>query len=299
MDNKKDPLQKDEKRFSDDYKDGPSPPQRLRITAVHPVTRRQVAKDFSLKKYSIEEATKLAREWKASILAIKPEDSSSPPPPMTNVPQIFKTRHIDSVQLPKNDYGMSWLLLGSTRSGKSTLMNYLYENIFRAHICVLHTASIQSDIYKPLQKSCAIAPMFIPELIDETAKINKETKNHYQFCHIIDDIVDKRNSKSLLKLLTIYRNSRLSTMITGQELSIFNAIGRSNINFVVLMKLNSAMAIEKVIKTYLRPYFPPGTRLDEMIRIYQQLTSDHAFIVIDNINGDIFMSKLTEAEIKH
>lgn len=274
-----------------------APPSRLRITAIHPLTRRQVSKDFSLKKHSIEEATKLAREWKAKILALKPEDAPAPPVPAT-VNSIFKTKHIDSIELPKNEYGMSFLLLGSTRSGKSTLMNYLYNTIFRSHICVLHTASIQSDIYKPLLKSCAIAPMFIPELIDETAKMNKDTKNHYQFCHIIDDIVDKRNSKSLLKLLTIYRNSRLSTMITGQELSIFNAIGRSNINFVVLMKLNSAMAIEKVIKTYLRPYFPSGTRLDEMIRIYQQLTSDHAFIVIDNINGDIFLSKLTAEEAK-
>jgi hypothetical protein len=140
--------------------------------------------------------------------------------------------------------------------------------------------------------------MYCPELIDETAKMNKDTKNHYQVCHIIDDIVDKRNSKTLLKLLTIYRNSRISTMITGQELSIFNAIGRSNINFVILMKLNSALAIEKAVKTYLRPYFPPGTRLDEMIRMYQQLTQDHAFIVIDNINGDIFISKLTAEEAK-
>lgn len=268
---------------------------RLRVTAVNPITRRQVSKDFSLKKYSLEEAKKLAYEWKAGILALKPEDVPSKPLPAI-ASSLFKTKHIDSLELPDNKYGMSFLLLGSTRSGKSTLMNYLYEHIFRSHICILHTASVQSDIYKPLVKSCAIAPMFIPELIDESAKLNKDTKNHYQFCHIIDDIVDKRNSKTLLKLLTIYRNSRISTMITGQELSIFNAIGRSNINFVILMKLNSAMAIEKAVKTYLRPYFPSGTRLDEMIRIYQQLTSDHGFIVIDNINGDIFISKLTAEE---
>lgn len=287
MDNKK------EDSPPDDIK----PPSRLRITAIHPITRRQVSKDFSLKKHGIEGATKMAREWKAKILALKPEDVPVAPVPAI-ASTIFKTKHIDSLELPKNEYGMSFLLLGSTRSGKSTLMNYLYEHIFRSYICVLHTASMQSDIYKPLMKSCALAPMYIPELIDETAKMNKDTKNHYQFCHIIDDIVDKKNSKTLLKLLTIYRNSRISTMITGQELSIFNAIGRSNINFVVLMKLNSAMAIEKAVKTYLRPYFPSGTRLDEMIRIYQQLTSDHGFIVIDNINGDIFLSKLTAEEAK-
>ena len=282
----------------DNKNEVPEGATRLRVTAINPITRRQVSKDISLKKYTLEEAKRLAKEWKEGILSLQSSEEQQTKPAPQIQSSLFKTKHIDSLQLPDNKYGMSFLLLGSTRSGKSTLMNYMYEHIFRSHICILHTASIQSDIYKPLLKSCAIAPMFIPELIDETAKLNKDTKNHYQFCRIIDDIVDKRNSKTLLKLLTIYRNSRISTMITGQELSIFNAIGRSNINYVILMKLNSAMAIEKAVKTYLRPYFPSGTRLDEMIRIYQQLTADHGFIVIDNINGEIFISKLTAEEAK-
>jgi hypothetical protein len=88
------------------------------------------------------------------------------------------------------------------------------------------------------------------------------------------------------------RNSRINGIITGQELTIFNSIARTNINFVVLMRLNSDMAIEKAVKSYLRSFFPADYNLNQMIRAYKNLTDDHNFFVIDNINGGIFLSRL-------
>jgi hypothetical protein len=171
-------------------------------------------------------------------------------------------------------------------------MLHLWELFFKSQIGILHTASHQSEIYKPLAKAVACAPMFCSELIKETSKINGATKNHYKFLHIIDDVVDKKNNKELIKLLTIGRNHRLSTIITGQELSIFNAIGRSNINFVCLFKLGSDMAIEKVIKQYLRSSFPSDMSLNDMIKVYKKVTNNHGFFCIDNLNDKVFTSKL-------
>lgn len=209
----------------------------------------------------------------------------------------FEMRNIEMLRLPDRGSGISFLIMGSTRSGKSTIMNYIYENVFKTYITVLHTASAHSSVYKPLAKACAIASEYHPELINETYKINRHTDNEYEFCHIIDDVVDRKNDSELKKLLCVYRNSRISAIITGQSLTIFNNITRGNINYVMLGYLNSDAAVEQCIKAYLISYFPKGMRMDDKIKAYRQLTLGHHFIVIDNIHGDIFRTKLTREQL--
>jgi len=279
--------------------------QTLVFTAVDPHSKRQRTKKFSLSKHSKEQAIAQGEAWRKEV-----QDGKHPFVPGNkkkglisenddekdevgyNPATLFKSENIDNLSVPDDKFGMSFLLLGATRSGKSTLMLHLWEHFFKSQICILHTASHQSEIYKPLAKAVACAPMFCSELIAETSKINGATKNYYKFCHIVDDVVDKKNNKELIKLLTIGRNHRLSTVITGQELSIFNAIGRSNINFVCLFKLGSDMAIEKVIKQYLRSSFPSDMALNDMIKVYKKVTENHGFFCIDNLNDKIFISRL-------
>jgi hypothetical protein len=285
----------------------------IRFSAIDPATHRQKHKSFSTKRYTREQIEKLGKEWVEEVRAGK----HSPPVKnkgnmavsTSNIDesytseeeenpghhvQLFRSQSIDSLNTPDDKFGMSFLLLGQTRSGKSTLMVHLWETYFKGHICILHTNSHQSEIYKPLAKGCACCPFFSPELISETSKINGATKNYYKFLHIIDDVVDKKNNKELIKLLTIGRNHRLSTIITGQELSIFNSIGRSNINFVCLFKLGSDFAIEKVIKQYLRSSFPSDMGLNDMIKVYKHITRNHGFFVIDNLNDKVFVSRLND-----
>lgn len=279
----------------------------IRFTAIDPITHRQKNKSFSTKRYKREEIEKLGAEWVADVKAGKyspkqPEKNehtgidddakSTSSDESENKKFLFEVDKVDNLETPDDKFGMSFLLLGQTRSGKSTLMIYLWEHFFKGHIAVLHTGSHQSEIYKPLAKGCCVAPFFGKELLSETSKINSETDNHYKFLHIIDDIVDKKNSKELIKLLTIGRNHRLSTIITGQELSIFNSIGRSNINFVCLFKLGSDFAIEKVIKQYLRSSFPSDMSMNDMIKCYKKITQNHGFFVIDNLNDKVFVSRL-------
>ena len=212
--------------------------------------------------------------------------------------EAFDERDISTLKLPNREFGISILLMGSTRAGKTCMMNYLYENIFKQHaITVLHTTSIQSGIYKPLLKSCAIATEYHPELLAESYKINKHTNNHYEFLHIIDDVVDKKNDPQLKRLLTTYRNSRISGIITGQSLTIFNSITRGNINYVCLGYLNSDASVEQAIKTYLISYFPKGMRLDDKIKAYRELTKNYHWIIIDSIHGETFRTKLRSDQL--
>ena len=104
--------------------------------------------------------------------------------------------------------------------------------------------------------------------------------------------MDKKYDKELLKLLTIYRNSRISTIICSQALTISNSIARGNINNVMLFKLNSDEAIEKVIKAYLLSYYPTRMKMIDKIKRYREETENHTFYYIDNIAGTISRSKI-------
>ena len=209
----------------------------------------------------------------------------------------FVFRDIETLKLPSREHGISFLMCASTRAGKSVLMNYIWENVFKNHITILHTGSPQAHIYKPLKDRVALAPEYIPELVNESYRINKRTDNHYEFLHILDDCVQSKNDVELKKLLCIYRNSRVSGMISGQSLTIFNNITRGNINYVCLGYLNSDASVEQVIKAYLVSYFPSRMRLADKIKAYREMTKDHHFIIIDNIHGEVFRTRLKHSQI--
>jgi hypothetical protein len=123
-------------------------------------------------------------------------------------------------------------------------------------------------------------------------QINHGTKNHYKFCIILDDLTHVKNDKEYLRLLTIYRNSRINCIISSQGISMFNKTARGNINFVFLGRMNSDAEVEKVIKEYLISYFPKNINMSEKISMYRKCTEDHWFFVIDQVGGDFFRTKL-------
>jgi len=197
-------------------------------------------------------------------------------------------RKLSSIDPPVT---VSFGLIGSTRSGKSTAMLYLWERFFKDQVTIMMSGSPHGDIYTPLRKSSAICPEFRSELIKDTFKMNMARKNAYPTTFIFDDMLDGKNSKALCKLLTIGRNLSCSTLICAQELSILNSIGRTNLNYILCFRLNSDMAVEKVVKNYLRHALPKGT-LAQQIGIYKALTTDHRFFVIDCLANEIFLSKI-------
>ena len=221
--------------------------------------------------------------------AKKGKDAPSAAEPAKPIP----LQNIETLQVPDSKFGMSFLLLGSTRSGKSTLVNYLFERYFKKHISILMSNSLQSDAYKPLLKKCVVSDLYHPEVLKDLYMINHSTKNHYPFLVILDDLTHVRNDKQYQRLLTIYRNSRISCLIVAQSSSIMNASGRTNINFVCLFKLNSDEEIEKVIKKYLISRFPTSMKMADKIRFYRQATEDHHFFFIDNFTGNVCLTKIS------
>jgi Poxvirus A32 protein len=190
------------------------------------------------------------------------------------------------------DDTFSVLCLGSTRSGKSYAIRYILNEYANKHIKVCMTQSSHADIYKDFGNNTVICKAFFPEVLSNMYKINSKTENHYPFMTIIDDVVTAKNDKEMLKLLTLYRNTRISAIIAGQASAIINATGRTNINYICLFKLNSDEEIEKVIKKYLRSRFPPTYKLPDMMRYYRQATENHQFFFINNFTGECHLTKI-------
>jgi hypothetical protein len=208
-------------------------------------------------------------------------------------------RNIDELDTPDGKFGFSVLLCGSTRSGKTSMMNYIYDKHFRKHITTVMSNSLNSDAYDFIKKYCVLTDLYHPEMLKEMYKINHSTSNHYQFCIILDDLTNVKNDKEYLRLLTIYRNSRISCIVSAQGISMFNKTARGNINYVILGRLNSDAEVEKVIKEYCISYFPREMNMTDKIKYYRALCDDHWFLVLDQVNGNFFRTKLRPEQMRN
>lgn len=189
--------------------------------------------------------------------------------------------------------GASVLMIGSTRCGKTTALKYILKKYFKDHIGVIFSESAKSPAYQDMKNpNLPLSSAWIPALIKDMYQINKETKNHYDFMVILDDMPSVKFDKELLKLTTIYRNSNLSSICCVQSPALLTPTARSNFNFVFLFHANTTAQMEANIKAYLRGIWPDGWNYEMKIRAYAEMVADHHFIFIDNLEGKIYRCKI-------
>jgi len=187
--------------------------------------------------------------------------------------------------------GISVCMIGSTRSGKTTIMKSTLRRYFSEHLAVLMSPSIHAPVYSDLDKNICKAPDYVPEILREMYAINRKVDNHYKFLCILDDVVTKKFDKELLKLFTIYRNTGISGIMSIQSPILLNSAMRGNLNVVMLGFMNSDESCEKVIRMFCYASIA-GKNIEEKIQEYKRLTSDHHWIVVDNLEGTIYRTKL-------
>jgi hypothetical protein len=78
---------------------------------------------------------------------------------------------------------------------------------------------------------------------------------------------------------------------------MINKMARSNINWVFLGRMNSSSEVERNIKDYLQGSLPTTMKMTEKIKWYKEATSNYQWIVLDNINGHMFLTKLLPNQI--
>jgi len=203
-----------------------------------------------------------------------------------------------TVDLPENG-GVSFALIGASRSGKTTLMKYLYKKHFTKHISIMCSMNPQADIYKDLSTKVIVSEKFCPEVLKDIHKINSKMGNKFPFLFISDDYVDRKikNDQEVTRALTIYRNANLSSIWSFQGRTLMSAVGRMNVNYIAVMKQQTPMEWVNVIKEYLQMWLPIGLSMNEMVQFCKEACEDHQFFFIDNLKGECFLTKLSPSQI--
>ena len=197
-----------------------------------------------------------------------------------------------SLRLPDTESGgITIAMVGSTRSGKTTLLKHSLLNVFDSHLGVLMSPSLHAPVYEEMGKKMVKCPTYVPEVIDEMYKLNKETKNHYPFLVVLDDVVTAKFDKTLMKSFTIYRNSGITTVMSVQNPIILNSVTRGNINVMLLGYLNSDEACEKAIRMFCYTSIP-GRNIEAKIHEYKRLTMDHHWLMINHLTGEMTRFRL-------
>lgn len=195
--------------------------------------------------------------------------------------------------------GWSAVLIGASRSGKTTLLKYIMDHYVQKMLTFFTSLNDHADIYKDLPKKTMMCERYYPELIKDMYTLNHECDNKYKACFIYDDAVgyELKNSPMITKLFTIFRNANIRSIFSAQSPTLISPVGRSNANFIFLFKLNAAGDIEKTIKDFMLPYLPTKMTMVEKIHYYQKATADHHFLFIDNLAGTCIRSKLTPEQM--
>ncbi len=193
---------------------------------------------------------------------------------------------------PREEGGTTSLVLGASKSGKSTKMKDIvkkyYSNDKDFIIFLMADNAFNSRVYKDMDKSIIKLDFFSEELIRALNRIQKRTNNKYRFLFIIDDIITERNSKLILKLFLTMRNADCSTIMMLQSPTLLAKNSRYNTNNVILMKFNNNESIEQIADLYLGyDEFYKLPKLHDKIRAYKEYTKDYKYIYIDLLNDNI------------
>lgn len=203
-----------------------------------------------------------------------------------------------TLELPENG-GVSLALIGATRSGKTTLMKYIYKKNFAKHITIMCSMNPQADIYKDLSSRVIVSDQFCPEILKDIHKINSKMNNKFPFLFVSDDYVDRKikHDQEVTRALTIYRNANLSSIWSFQGRTLMSAVGRMNVNYIAIFKQQTPLEWINIIKEYLQMWLPLGMTMPEMIQFCKEATDNHQFFYIDNIKGECFLTKLAPSQI--
>jgi len=201
------------------------------------------------------------------------------------------------IVLPTNG-GVSIVLCGASRSGKTTMLRFLYRTLFEKYITTLFSMNRHADIYKDIGEKVIISETYHPELLREAHQINSLCDNKFPFLFLFDDYIsaEAKNDPEITRALTIYRNANMTTLFSGQSRTLISATGRNNANYIIIFKCQTPLEWENVIKEFLSMYLPTGMTMREMVEFCKEATVDHQFFFIDNIVGECCLSKLSKTQ---
>lgn len=191
-------------------------------------------------------------------------------------------------------------LIGSTKSGKSTFLNYFIPKIAKNFdLIFMFSNSIHIDAYNDIKniKKASVVGMeeFDALPIQQLARFQSKTENALQILIIMDDEIDNKNNKMVQKLFCVLRNSNFSTIFSGQDYSMLSKKVRNNLNYVFIFKQNNMASYEELYKIFLKGVIEDALKIDKKIQKYKQnrmvleflkqATSDHNILFINVLDS--------------
>jgi len=277
----------------------------IRISYYSKLTKQSKHKQVRVDKFESEEKAKeFLENWKKEQLEKEgqsleevTEEQNQEKEELNNmdvsaIDNIIKTKFKLAI---KNEDGAAetTVLFGSSQSGKTTLTTHIVEKYYndKNTIIIVMSPSINAPIYKKIKKMKNVisTDFFDGDLIKDVAKIQRKTSNKYRFVIVLDDVVDSKNSPQILKMIMIYRNLNISTVMNLQDVKLMSRSGRHNGNNFMFLRQNTQDAIEDVLQLYLnsyRPFTDLNSKMDK-VNAYRKLTENRSFIYLNALDDEI------------
>lgn len=243
------------------------------------------------------------KEYNKAYKMVK-HNSPKPTKPAEKVVQRVSGLQQSIKEAFDEDTGNTFVLFGSSKSGKSTLMMKIYNDWFTDQKKILTTLFAMNDQI-PVYNTGSSAKYIIKsdkfddncaEYIDWQRRVNKNNDNKFHFLNMFDDFIDVRYNKMMNNLILTYRNSNMSAIICLQYVKLLSKASRTNANNIFLLTMNTDEAITDAIKSFLagtikRNKFCPE---EDCIAWYRDKTSNHNYIHINPLHQFIYFSKSDE-----
>ena len=193
------------------------------------------------------------------------------------------------------------MCLASSRSGKTTLMQNVYQKIKDLFsINTLMSGSICSDIYKPFKK-CIKLSSINEDYLKLIYTIAKRTKGkYYKWMTFMDDIDIKNKYIDILnKCFFKMRNVNCSTWLNAQDQKLIDKGVRSNTHLVCVMNTSrmDSSRLEYIFEV-LQPYFmneigslPKSQQKSYIIKFCHESTKNYGFILVDTLEQKVYICK--------
>ena len=191
--------------------------------------------------------------------------------------------------------GNTMYVIGSTKRGKSTAIMKIYDRYYadKKIVSILWTESPQIALYRR-HENLIVAGINAWDrdadaIVQTQHKIQTKTKNAYRFLNILDDVPHVRGSQTIEKMFMIYRNSKMSCIVSMQATKQLMKCCRGNASNVLLFGANDDESIEAIIRCYLMGYLKSiGVKdISDQINWYKAATADHAFIYLHPNDGSV------------
>lgn len=209
--------------------------------------------------------------------------------------------------------GSTFVLIGSSKSGKSTLMvkmGIMWKKLYPSTIVILisYTYNNDSPLYSSLKEVCGeeiVVTDKINESIALAQKIQQQTGGAQPILFLIDDVVTEKNNKRIMELFLTLRNNNISTIMAMQTCKLFNKNNRGNVNYIIAGRLANNEIIEDCFKTFLSglysgtkkvpdpragPNPTPDDYVPQYMVDYRRDTQNYQKIMIDQLNDKIYFT---------